>query len=62
MTKAELFACSALAAFIGVGFIAGATTASAAFNKVEQRLAYRNCLLSQTVEVCTVARPLGAIK
>ncbi len=62
MTKAELFACSALAAFIGVGCIAGVTTASAAINKVEQRLAYRNCLLSQTVEVCAVARPLGAIK
>jgi len=62
MTKAELIACSALAVFIGVGFIAGGNTASAMINKIEQRQAIRICLLSQTLEVCTAAHPLGAIK
>ena len=62
MFKNEAVYVSVLVSILGCIASVGIATASAAFDKVEQRLAYRNCLLSQTVEVCTVARPLGAIK
>ena len=60
MTRTEFCLCAALVAVMGVGCIAGVNAASAALNKVEQRIAFRNCLLTQPVEVCTAARPLGA--
>ena len=56
----ESLICSSLVAFMSIGLIAGVNAASAALNKAEQRIAFRNCLLTQPVEVCTAARPLGA--
>ena len=53
-----------LNAIVGVAFTAVAIAAlgGSAFSKFDQRIAYRNCLLTQSVEICTAARPLGAIK
>ena len=56
----ETLICSSLVAFMSIGLVAGVHGASAALNKAEQRIAFRNCLLTQPVEVCTAARPLGA--
>jgi len=62
MFKNEAVYVSVLFSILGCIASVGIATASAAFDKGQERKAFLNCLASQTYEVCAWSHPSGETK